>query len=562
MADDHTQGSELEDVIRRAELQLEEKLEELRMMRADMPDSVSSDPAMVDDASSLASVPMEAADMRPTGVPLQEAVDTGWDDAAAALADDYTDDAAVPSVDDVYGEETGVATLSGIPSEPQEWTDVSGESPVDEDAAVIRPTAAAAMWGDGPIVFDAPADDEGVYQDAWDTEHGTHIPSEQEQQFWSQTRSSLRMLQQATDDVVPQVAAAVSSRVERVVRDELAEPVHTIRSIHFDIPEYVDRMERALASEVQQPLEILRALNEELPRQIEEMERNLHTAIDQSNSGYTSTVNERIDMIGQRMTDGVERVERRMHDDVGHVEQVVATNVTRMAQGLADQLDRLEHSVKSGFEAGGQVAQQSAERFDELVREELEAPLAMLRQIQDELPSRFARMDRSQHMISETLRDELLPVRRYVSQLSEMGVHHIVQESARTAQQASERMTALETGMEHDRVQRAADLELLVDSMSSGWNGLYGSVEKLLSRIDVFDRRMTQLEHRLDALGKLEPSVQGTLTSLQDRLDESLASMESRIIEHLPAPVVVTVNHPNAEVSNETNSGYVFGGQE
>ena len=553
MSEDLTQGTELEDVIRRAEEQLESKLAELRQMRSVAPGDIEEESAAGLDVDAVEDNPMLDAVMRPVGVPEQSAPEGDWEIAAASWDEpaDDADEADYPEVVDSPLAEP-VNTWSAVDDTPAE---------TDDDVALLRPTAGDNAWPDGPVF--ATSEASPTQLDAWSgSDRTASVHGSDEQAFWAQTRSALRSLQQATDDMVPEVATVVSGRVERVIRDELREPTEAMRSMQQVLPDHVERIENTVAAEVQQPVEMLRMLNESIPRQLDAMERSIQASIETTVATQSSSMGDRLDLVATRLDDGVERVERRVHDDVAHIEQALASNVSRMTQGVTQQLSKVERDVTEGFERQRQVAQQDVQRHEQFVREELEAPTAMLRQIQDELPARFGRSDRLQQQVADTLRDELLPVRRYVGQLSELGAHTSILETSRLAQTSADQLGAIGASLDQDRLQRAADLELLVDSMTSGWKGLYGSVETLLARVDAFDQRMTRLEGRLDALSKLEPSMQGALASLQERLDSSIASMEARIVQQLPAPVTVTVSHPEARLDGQTGSGFVFGGQE
>lgn len=554
MSDDHTQGTELEDVIRRAEEQLESKLAELRQMRSVAPGDTE---AVVDPVDE---VPLVDAVMRPVAIPDQSTLDGAWDEGASAWDDEHS---AIDEDIDSGVEVDVLAQDSLAPLAPvNEWSEVADQSDENvDDVAMLRPTAGSAAWSDGPV-FDATSGDGSDIGWGADRDQYSSVSAADEQAFWAQTRSALRSLQQATDDMVPEVATVVSSRIERVVRDEMREPVDAVRSMQQVLPEHVERIENTVAAEVQQPVEMLRLLNESIPRQLDAMERSIQTVIETNVSTYSSSIGDRLELVATRLDDGVDRVERRVHDDVSHVEQVLAANVTRMTQGLVQQVTKVERDLSEGFERQRHGAQSDVQRLEQTVRDEFEAPTAMLRQIQDELPARFGRSDRLQQQVADTLRDELLPVRRYVGQLSELGAHTAILETARVSQLTADQLGVIGASFDQDRLQRAADLELMLDSMTSGWKGLYGSVETLLARVDAFDQRMTRLEGRLDALGKLEPSMHGALASLQERLDQSIASMEARIVQQLPAPVTVTVSHPEVHVAEQPTGGFIFEGQE
>lgn len=567
MSDEQMQHHDLEDAIRRAESQLEEQIERLRT-------SALTDVVAQHAPAAEVRVDDDVAVMRPTGVVQSAAADDGWDIDSSA----------------VWGEPAAAADVI-------EWDDapVSGESdaggvvfdepvsvPDDEWNVTAGPVDATETWGapvptTGGFVFEE-APTRPSRRESW--EQVTSGPSDEQLQFWAQTRTALRLLQQTTDDIAPSISSSVSDRVEQLVRDEMSAPNATLRQLQQQLPVQADRIEQMVRDEMEAPLAALRQIHEELPLQLDRLERGVTTFVDRGMTQVADDVRTELDRVGERLETSSTEVERKVHEDITHVEQTVATNVTRMTQGLATQVGRVERSMTESFERIEQQLDHELKRVEAGLRQDAEAPYEVVRQLGDELPSRLTRLERSiqehsstelvervgsdvsqlaaqQRELGSFVREELAPTRRDVQQLVELDIDRALSGLAKSQDTTLDRIGGVTGAIERERVQRAEDLELVVDAMSSGWKAVFGAVEQMLERVDTVDQRMASLETRISEIGRLEVTVEEALSTMKTRLDHSMESMELHLRELQPAPVIVTVNHPNAEVAQQTRGGHI-----
>jgi hypothetical protein len=110
----------------------------------------------------------------------------------------------------------------------------------------------------------------------------------------------------------------------------------------------------------------------------------------------------------------------------------------------------------------------------------------------------------------------------------------------------ADRLTALTSRFDGDTTQRTEDVELIVDTVTTGWEGLAAAVKALYEQGADNARRIAGIEQRLGQIRDLEGAIEKTMF----RFDEHVKNLQ-------PAPVVVTVSHADAEVHNTTRPGWV-----
>ncbi|MBC7644243.1 MAG: hypothetical protein H7123_03885 [Thermoleophilia bacterium] len=562
MADENLPPQSVEESYEEVNRKLNEKLEELRLTAMGVSADTHRD---------------SAADLRPVGgAPSTDSWDSASDDPWASFDEHppVSDYATRPATDTptsaVDSDDWSDADLRPVSQSPSAWSGAGFVPDADQN------------WDERSDDTDfsdvAPLPTAGTDR-SW--EHpAAQGPSDEQLQFWAQTRTALRLLQQTTDNISHEVMTSVSRHVEEIVRDEMVQPNAAIRSVQQSLPGTIDRLESVLAEELQGPLAALRQLQEELPSQLDRVERGVQGAVERGVTGSTDRLSRELVDVERTLTEGVDQLGRTVQTDVQGVEASVATNVTRMAQGLSTQVGRIERSVQEGFDRVERTLHGDLSKVETTVREELEAPIQTIRQLQDELPARFQRLERAvqesasapaveqltQELVElrgahremgEMLRTELEPTRRGVRDLAELDLGAALGDLATAGTVTLDRLSGVTDDLGRDRVQRVEDLELLVDSMAKGWQGVYGAIGKLFERVESFDERFNKFEKQLDAIGTLEGSVEDTLTTMRNQLEANLTEMQNHLQELQPAPVIVTINHPEATVQNTTKGGYI-----
>jgi hypothetical protein len=111
---------------------------------------------------------------------------------------------------------------------------------------------------------------------------------------------------------------------------------------------------------------------------------------------------------------------------------------------------------------------------------------------------------------------------------------------------ALDRIAALASTVDDERARRTEDVELVVDTVTTGWEGLGGAVKALFQQGEETSRRIAGIEQRLTQIRDLEGAVEGTMAELRDFIRELQ-----------PAPITVTVSHPDAEVRNQGRGGWL-----
>ncbi len=578
MADEQTPQSDLiDDAIRQAERQLEAKLEALRMSALGEPTPSNAAPA--DDVAVLrptgGSVPRASEPAQPAPAPTPtHASETAWTSPEApadvpdafpsswqeAEGDDLTFAPADSSVtlggNELYVPETehpldeepeadepaGDADEDGSTPLGRLAASVTGLTPVwdDEDEPSVappRPTTSRSF--EAPSVEDRPEPvhaswtgpgERAPRRDATPAPRVTSLPSEDEMQFWAHTRTALRNLQQVTDGMASQLTGSISSEVARIVHEEVQPTDQAVRTVQQQLQQGLPRMAEHIEAVIEQSMtgstNALRQVRDEIPTQLDRVAREQH-----------ATLRGELDRQSTNLHSAVQ-------GDVAQLEQSVASNVTRMAQGtteaigrverdvdvLGETVVRFERGVHSEFDRVEAQLRTAIERVEHSLREELVEPSETVKKLDEELPARFGRVER-------TLVDLLQSTQRELA-----GVLTSLVDANRAS---LDRIAALGSTLDEDRARRTEDVEVVVDTVTTGWEGLAGAMRALFDQAEENSRRIAGIEQRLTQIRDLEGAVEGTLDEFRRHMKDLK-----------PSPIVVTVSHDEAEVRNVSRGGW------
>jgi len=564
MADEQTPQSDLiDDAIRAAERQLEAKLEALRMSALGEPtppaEAPSDDVAVLrpTGGASRASEPATPAPAR-TSEP-----DTAWsdvpDEVPVAWQESGNDDLTfTPSGADatIHGSELYVPEVEHpLEESPGQTDDAPTDTPLgqlsatvtdltpvwdDEDEVPIQPTRPRAARTPDPV---REPDRPDPVHSSWTepeqrsrrepstTSRVTSLPSEDEMQFWAHTRTALRNLQQVTDGLSTQLTGSISTEVSRIVHEEFQGTDQAVRTVQQQLqqglPRVAEQIEQSIDHALTGQSNALRQVRDEIPAQIDRGVREQHAALKSE-----------LDRANASVHDAVQH-------DIGQLEQSVAANVTRMAQGtneaigrverdvdvLGETVVRFERGVHGEFDRVEAQLRAAIERVETNLREELVEPTETVKKLDEELPARFGRVERN-------LMDQLQLTQREVT---------TVMSSLVDANRASlDRIAALGSTLDEDRARRAEDVDVIVDTVTTGWEGLAGAMKVLFEQAEENSRRLAGIEQRLTQIRDLEGAVEGTL----DKFTRHMKDLK-------PSPIVVTVSHDDAEVRNTSRGGWV-----
>ncbi|MCB0877818.1 MAG: hypothetical protein KDC46_02405 [Thermoleophilia bacterium] len=630
MADEQTPQSDLiDDAIRQAERQLEEKLNALRMSVGDPAQTPASAPADDDvavlrptgtPASTRASEPAPAPQADATPEPTPPApvpttpapartepqtrwAETGGDDVSFAPLDDsvpsagvsdlyvpedvapYEDDEPASTDYDVFGDEPAadpqsaalrdslradVTDLTPVwdedepstttPAAPMPTTRRSTEQPAPQPRPVepeTRPEPVHSSWTDGGARTPRREPSQRL----------ASLPSEDEMQFWAHTRTALRNLQQVTDGMPTQIVGGVSTEFARLLHEELGATDQALRNLSAevtrttqqDLPKLADGIQKSVEQAMASPNNGIRQLRDELPAQVDRAVRATHDNLREELDRTTASIHGAV------------------QHDITQLEQSIATNVTRMAQGTTDAVGRVEHDVdvlgetvvrfergvQSQFDAFEAQLRSAIEQVEQNLRDELVPPSQTIRKLDEELPSRFSRIERTvteqlqdgQREVAAQLKathqattDQLQSTHRAVTEQLQSGQRE--QQQALTSlveadRAALDRLQSLASTLDEDRARRAEDLDVVVDTVTTGWEALAGAMASLFEQAEENSRRLAGIENRLGQLRDVENAMEDTL----DRFQRQMRELK-------PSPIVVTVSHDEAEVRNETRAGW------
>ncbi|MCW2926203.1 MAG: hypothetical protein JWM86_171 [Thermoleophilia bacterium] len=578
MSDEQTPQSDLiDDAIRQAERQLEAKLEALRMSALGDPTPLATPPS--DDVAILRPTggPTRAPsedDVRPADASADAAgsfdvpdeVPFAWQDADAEGEDASfapLDPSATFSPSDLYVPDSdGPTELEPTADDvhpPSAWLEPEAEAPRTGDAPGV--TSLTAMWEE-----EAPAPAPRASRDSvgadWDrpepvhaawtepaasqtrpaapapqaarsdaTPNMPHIPSEDEMQFWAHTRTALRNLQQVTDSITGQVTRDVSILVEQAVSDAIAPTEGGMRAIHTQLqqglPKLADRFEGAVEQALVGPTNGIRQIRDELPTQLERVARDQRASfrddLDATAGAIHGAVQADVAHLEQSIAANVTRMAATMTDTATRVERdvdVLGESVVRFERGMHNEFDRVESQLRAAID-----------RVESSVRDEFVEPTETVRKLDEELPARFGRIER-------TLLEQLQNTQRDLSS---------VLTSLVDASRASiDRIGSLASTLDDERARRVDDVETIVDTVTTGWEGLAGAMKALFQQAEDNSRRLAAMEQRLGQIRDLEEAVERSMTGFADHV----ANLQ-------PAPIVVSVSHPEATVENTTRGGWV-----
>jgi hypothetical protein len=478
-------------------------------------------------------------------------------------------------------------------------------------------------------------------------------PTPEETEFWTHTRTAMRLLQQQSDELrheLPneitrriredvgrdmskrmsaQLGSTLGEQMERIVRDEMASQAASIRQLQQQLPTYADRIERSVTDELQSAAANVKLLQEELPAQFQRVERSFERSLTEDMTKVTRTVEEKTAAVQAMVASQFEHIELAMRGELGKLEQFVRSEfegpsqqLTQLQESLPGQFQRVDRSVKDsaeqskeGLDRLGTALTEQQRQLAELTenvqmhREHLVQQIDTLSQTQREHLTKFAtetsdqlsamtktgaeqhetlsvsmrdqlqrqteqlsqesavvREDLRQHQlqmaqkVTDTFSGEIASTKQNVRDLIDLDMGNALGDIAMASRLVLDKLGSMSGELDQDRLQRAEDLELIVDSLASASQGVYGAVNRLFDRVSEFNERMDTVEHRLGSISALERTVEKGLTSVFQQLEGNLTSMQHHLNELQPAPVVVTVNHPEASVAQETRAGYMIGG--
>lgn len=582
MADEQTPQSDLvEDALRQAERQLEAKIEALRL-------SALADP--VPQASAL----NDAVDLRPTtsAITHETLPVTNLDQLSSTPTANEADHQDPARWEEVESDDLTFAPTKGMPHTDQVTSLFVPDGLCDEDAndsdtasdsalnvfdddqhreagltslhesLTATVTDLTPVWEDddqphldAPSPILTPSTRPAPASPSYDREsrlaqdqprsrrqqpspriEDTHpaLPTEDEMQFWAHTRTALRNLQQVTDGLPIQVVGGVSTEIARLLHEELALTENSLHALNEQLRQLVGASLPSFSSDIQH-------------------------AIDQSLTTPNHAINQvreeiptHLKMATQRLTEAVredlERTSAGLHGALQHdivsLEQSIASNVTRMAQDSGDAITRVERDVDVlgetvvRFERGVHAEfdrfeaqlRSAVERVEENLREDLVEPTELIRKLNEENEPRLMRLERA-------LEDQLKDNHR--------EQHTALTSLVESDRAAIDRLTSIASTLDDDRARRAEDLEVVVDTITRGWEAIAGAMATLFDQAETNSRRIAGIEQRLLQLRDVEGAMQQTL-------DEFTQQMR----ELKPAPIVVTVAHDEAEVRNATRGGW------
>lgn len=356
-------------------------------------------------------------------------------------------------------------------------------------------------------------------------------PSEDELQFWAATRTALRNLEQVTDDLPTRITGAIVEDLGRTVRDEAAGTIGAVRqsqqNVQQGITKVAEQLEGAFEHGLAGPTAAIRQIRDDLPVQIE------HAALE----------------IRHGVRDDLDRTASAVHGavqkDVAQLEGSIAQNVTRMSQSIGDGMNRVERGIDGVGDTIAGLERHMNGQFDHVegqlrtsldlveqgLREELTETGERLRRMDEELPSRFAAVEGS-------LTQQVLASQRDLSAVLGGLVD---------ANRASlDRIAAVASTLDEERTRRTEDIGMVVDTVTSGWEGLAGAMKALFEQGERIDRRVEAMELRFAQLRDLEGAVEAAMERLR-----------AHVADLTPAPIVVTVAHADAEVQNTSRAGWI-----
>jgi hypothetical protein len=367
-------------------------------------------------------------------------------------------------------------------------------------------------------------------RDAAPAQRVTSLPSEDEMQFWAHTRTALRNLQQVTDGMATQLTGNISAEVARIVHDEVQPTDQAVRTVQQQLQQGLPRMAEHIEAVIEQsltgPTNALRQVRDEIPSQLERVAREQHTTLrgelDRQSTNLHSAIQGDVAQLEQSVASNVTRMAQGTTEAVGRVERdvdVLGETVVRFERGVHSEFDRVEAQLRSAIE-----------RVEVSLREELVEPTETVKKLDEELPARFGRVER-------TLVEQLQTTQREIS-----GVLGGLVDANRAS---LDRIAALASTMDEDRARRTEDVEVVVDTVTTGWEGLAGAMRALFDQAEENSRRIAGIEQRLTQIRDLEGAVEGTLEEFRRHMKDLK-----------PSPIVVTVSHDEAEVRNTSRGGW------
>lgn len=228
------------------------------------------------------------------------------------------------------------------------------------------------------------------------------------------------------------------------------------------------------------------------------------------------------------------------HDLIDHVRDEQHTDSWMVAEPVSTPVQRMASVPATPTEHGAPLI--SGADFSDVERSLRERLTRMERSFQDE----FSRLqDVVTTRMSGRMGDE---------SFGRLG--NAIDHQRELGHRTNELLNDVIAGMDRNRLQQTQDLEVLIDALTSGWQAFYATIDGLFARIDTFGERLASVEHRFDVMDQLERNVSTGLEAMREQLETQLSAVNKHMAELAPAPITVTVSHPEASVHQQTRPGY------
>lgn len=670
MADEQTQHPDtVDDAFRQAERQLEAKLEALRQtalgQAAGLNETGGSNAGWSTAVSDEVSWETED-DSSPSWEPASNGGEPAWDEPHIEPVAAREAETVEAEWDDAVMRPTGSSL--GLPG----FADVATEPLTPEPAAQVSSQDEGEEFEpdeDPYPVYDAGSP--GVPVSAAPTRPRMYQPVSEQFGFGSEDdqlaalRTSLRLLQQGTDEIrhtlAPQVTGSVVDQVEGILRDELSAPAAGIRQIQAQMPAMEDRITRAVGEELAGPVAAINQLNEELPVEVQRIQRQLSSSVEdglQPMQADVSFVRDRVGSIDDAidnlrsalgdldaaMGEELTRTGKQVESRVAQAQASLREDIDRTERAVTERVDGLAGDMQADFARFGAGMRDGMTRLEATLRDEIAIPAAAVRQLHDELPAQLQRLERvvrdtnaapqveqlldttaaqreqvldaidraanrtlgavteqSESVTSEVgklvdvvvregersaaaldrhaaafeqvsqesvarqermIREELGDTARNVRSIVELDLGGLFADLILAGRATLDKLSSVDGELGRDRVQRAEDLELTIDALTAGFSGMQEAFIRVLDTVGTIDQRIGAIEKSVATFDNLIEHFDATVEKIGGKLDADLGAMRAHLAELQPAPVVVTVAHPEANVQQSTRSGFLASGKD
>jgi hypothetical protein len=233
------------------------------------------------------------------------------------------------------------------------------------------------------------------------------------------------------------------------------------------------------------------------------------------------------------------------------VEQLLDSTAAQREQ-LLDAIDRSANRTLSAVSETSEVVTTEVEKLVEAVIREgenssaaLERQATAIRQATDDATARTERV----------VREEMAETTRNVRSIVELDLGGLFTDLMMAGRATLDKLGSMDAELSRDRVQRAEDLELTIDALTAGFSGMQQTYVRLVEAIDAVDNRVAGLERHLASFDKMSDRFDATVDRMSAKVELDLGAMRDHLTDLQPAPVVVTVAHPDARVEQTTRGG-------